>query len=105
MAAGHEAPEGPLRERVGHAVALLGELGGLAEVEERDGGFEIRGCSCPLAAAVHGHPEVCLLAETLLADVVGVPVRQVCDQGPPPSCRFEVPARQGDLVLGDGGGG
>ena len=98
VAAGHEVREGTLRERVGHAVALLGELGGLAEVEEREGGFVIRGCSCPLAAAVEGHPEACLLAETLLTDVVGVPVRQVCDQGPPPSCRFEVPARHEDRV-------
>ena len=92
VAAGHEAAEGSLRERVGHAVALLDELGGLADVEERDDGFVILGCSCPLAAAVQGHPEACLLAETLLTDVIGVPVRQVCDPGPPPTCRFEVPA-------------
>src|SRR5918994_2530306 len=50
----------------------LGELGGLAEVEEQDGGYVILGCSCPLAAAVTGHPETCLLAETLLAEVIGV---------------------------------
>lgn len=105
VAVGRAAPTGDLREGVGQAVALLGELGGLAEVEERDGGFVIRGCSCPLAAAVEGHPEACLLAETLLSDVVGVPVRQVCDQGPPPSCRFEVPARQGDRVPAPAGEG
>jgi hypothetical protein len=52
----------------------------------------IQGCSCPLAAAVDGTPGAGLLAETLLSDVVGVPVRQVCDQGPPPRCRFEIPA-------------
>ena len=39
----------------------------------------ILGCSCPLAAAVEGHPETCLLAEALLADVIGAPVRQTCD--------------------------
>ncbi len=95
VAVGHAAPDGDLRERVQHAVALLGELGGLADCEERDGGFVIRGCSCPLAAAVAGHPEACLLAETLLTDVIGAPVRQVCDPGPPPRCRFEVPAPPG----------
>ena len=105
VAVGHAAAQGTLRERVGHAVALLGELGGLAEVEEREGGFVIRGCSCPLAAAVAGHPEACLLAETLLTDVVGVPVRQVCDQGPPPSCRFEVPARHEDRLPAHSRGG
>jgi predicted ArsR family transcriptional regulator len=88
--AGGQAPStGDLRTRVDGAVALLGELGGLAEVKEQDGGYVIRGCSCPLAAAVTGHPETCLLAEALLADVIGAPVRQTCDtQGL--QCRFEV---------------
>jgi predicted ArsR family transcriptional regulator len=90
VAAGHAVPGEP-RRRVEHAAALLGDLGGLADVEEGDGGFVIRGCSCPIAAAVEGHPEACLLAEALLAEVIGAPVRQVCDQGPPPRCAFEVP--------------
>ena len=89
FAAGHSVPGG-LRQRVECAAALLTDLGGLAEVEEGNGGFVIRGCSCPIAAAVQGHPEACLLAETLLAEVIGSPVHQVCDQGPPPRCAFEV---------------
>ncbi len=89
LAAGRVPPAGDLRARVDGAVALLGELGGLAEVEERDGGYVILGCSCPLAAAVKGHPESCLLAETLLAEVIGVPVRQTCDTEAL-RCRFEV---------------
>ena len=89
LAAGQAPSTGDLRARVDGAVALLGELGGLAEVEELDGGYVILGCSCPLAAAVKGHPESCLLAETLLAEVIGAPVRQTCDtEGL--RCRFEV---------------
>jgi len=89
LAGGQVSSAGDLRTRVDGAVALLGELGGLAEVEEQDGGYVIRGCSCPLAAAVKGHPETCLLAEALLADVIGAPVHQTCDtQGL--RCRFEV---------------
>jgi predicted ArsR family transcriptional regulator len=89
LAVGQAPSTGDLRARVDGAVALLGELGGLAEVEERDGGYVIVGCSCPLAAAVKDHPETCLLAEALLADVIGAPVRQTCDtQGL--QCRFEV---------------
>jgi predicted ArsR family transcriptional regulator len=89
LAVGQAASTGDLRTRVDGGVALLGELGGLAEVEEQDGGYVIVGCSCPLAAAVTGHPETCLLAEALLADVIGAPVRQMCDtQGL--RCRFEV---------------
>jgi predicted ArsR family transcriptional regulator len=92
VAASQEMPSGDLRQRVQRAVALLDNLGGLADAEESDGGFVIQGCSCPLAAAVEGNPDACLLAETLLTDLIGVPVRQVCDPGPPPRCRFEVPA-------------
>jgi predicted ArsR family transcriptional regulator len=89
LAAGAAAPTGDLQARVERAVHLLGELGGLAEIEERDGGYVIQGRSCPLAAAVEGHPETCLLAEALLADVIGAPVCQVCDPAGP-HCRFEV---------------
>ena len=89
LAAGQATSTGDLRERVDGATALLGELGGLATVEEQGEGFVILGCSCPLAAAVEGHPETCLLAETLLADVIGVPVRQTCDTETL-QCRFEV---------------
>jgi predicted ArsR family transcriptional regulator len=80
----------PLSDRVDAAIAVLGDLGGLAEAEETEDGFLIRGYSCPLANAVEGHPDSCLMAETLLSDLIGVPVHQVCDQGTPPRCRFEV---------------
>lgn len=87
---GQPVSNGDLRRRIDHAVALLGNLGGFADVEETAEGFVIRGCTCPLAAAVEATPDACLLAETLLSDAIGVPVREVCDQGPPPRCRFEV---------------
>jgi predicted ArsR family transcriptional regulator len=91
QAQGQTAPVGDLRARVDGAVRLLDDLGGLAEVEERDDGFVILGCSCPLAAAVEGTPRTCLLAEALLSDVIGAPVRQTCDPDAP-RCRFEVGA-------------
>jgi predicted ArsR family transcriptional regulator len=82
-----------LRTRVGQAVALLSGIGGHAELEEREGGgFLIRGCTCPLAAAVEATPDACCLAESLLTDAIGVPVRQICDPGPPARCAFEIPA-------------
>ena len=81
----------PLRERVRAAVGVLGELGGLADVEEDDGGrVAIRGYSCPLRAAVDAHPGACRVAEGLLGEIVGAPVRERCDKGESPRCRFEV---------------
>lgn len=92
LTVGQVVPAGDRRARLEAAVAVLNELGGLAELEERDGTFVIRGYSCPLAAAVPGHPEVCKLAETLLTEVVGVPVRECCERGEHPYCHFEVVA-------------
>lgn len=92
LAAAQPAPTGDLRARVERSMSILDALGGVVDLEENGDGFVIAGCSCPLAAAVAGSPDACVLAEALLADVIGAPVRQVCDQGPPPRCRFEVGA-------------
>ncbi len=91
LGAGQGPPAGDLEARLAAAVAVLGELGGLAELERGDGEYVIRGYSCPLAAAVPGHPEVCRLAESLLEEVVGAPVRECCDRGEPFRCCFTVP--------------
>ena len=78
--------------RLESAVEILNELGGLAELEEHDGGFVIRGYSCPLAGVTPDHPEVCRMAETLIAELAGVPVHERCDRGERPRCCFEVAA-------------
>jgi predicted ArsR family transcriptional regulator len=79
------------------AVEVLNELGGLAELEERDGGLIIRGYSCPLAGVTPDHPEVCRMAETLIAELAGVPVHERCDRGERPRCCFEI-APAGDTA-------
>ena len=76
--------------RIDAAAGVLNELGGLVEVEADDGTFLVRSYSCPLAAVVPGHPEVCRLMETLLSELVGVPVRERCDRNGPLRCAFEV---------------
>jgi predicted ArsR family transcriptional regulator len=79
-----------VRARLEAAVDVLNELGGLAELEERDGGFVIRGYGCPLAGVTPDHPEVCRMAETMLTELAGVPVHEHCDRGESPRCCFEV---------------
>lgn len=79
-----------LRARVDAAVGLLGELGGLAEVEEQEDAIVIRGFSCPLAAIVGSNPEACALAEELVAGVVDAEVTECCDRSAPPRCCFRV---------------
>jgi predicted ArsR family transcriptional regulator len=90
MALERPLPRGGVRERAVAAAAVLDELGGLAEVREVDGLLLISAWTCPLAAVVPGHPELCRLLEALLADIVGAPVRERCDRREPPRCSFEV---------------
>jgi predicted ArsR family transcriptional regulator len=76
--------------RLEAAVEVLNELGGLAELEERNDTVVIRGYSCPLAGVTPDHPEVCRMAESLVGEVAGVPVHERCDRGERPRCCFEV---------------
>ena len=87
---GRTVPTHGTRARLEEAVGVLNELGGLAELEEQDGTLVIQGYSCPLAAVTPDHPEVCRLAEALVAEVAGVPVHERCDRSERPRCRFEV---------------
>jgi predicted ArsR family transcriptional regulator len=92
VAAGQAPPRGELRHRVDRGLAFLNELGGLAEIQAAEGGFVIQSTSCPLATAVAACPDACYLAESLLTDVIGVPVRQTCEPGATARCRFEIDA-------------
>jgi predicted ArsR family transcriptional regulator len=82
--------EDELRERLKIALDVLKELGGLAELEDAGDEIVIRGFSCPLASAVKEHPEVCQLAETLLAEIIGMPVREACVRNGAPRCLFRL---------------
>lgn len=90
IAEGQTVPADGARGGLEAAVGVLNELGGLAELEVRDGSFVIRGYSCPLAGVAPDHPEVCRMAETLLTELAGVPVYEHCDRGERPRCCFEV---------------
>jgi len=99
LAEGQTVPEDGIHVRLEAAVAVLNELGGLAELEERDGSFVIRGYSCPLATVTPNHPEVCRLAESLVTELAGIPVYEHCDRGERPRCCFEVPLNS-DIAQG-----
>jgi len=91
MAAQWKIPPGELRVRLEAAVEVLNELGGLMERETGEETLCIRGYRCPFAAVVLEHPEVCHLAETLLTELVGVPVQEQCERTGSEPCRFVVP--------------
>lgn len=78
------------RQRIDAALGILKDLGGAANFREEDGKHFIYGKGCPIAAATANHPEACLLAESLLTEIIGSPVKEHCIRGATPACRFEV---------------
>ena len=44
---------------------------------------------------MRAHPGTCQAAESLIAELVGVPVRERCDRGERPRCCFDLLAEQG----------
>lgn len=91
--AGRHAADGTSadpEERVRNALEVLKAIGGTPSVVREGDRLIISSGGCPLAAAVAEHPEVCELAEALVAEVVGLPVRESCHRGESPRCRFEL---------------
>ena len=85
----HTTADLSLEARLDAAVALLNDLGGLAEYEITERTVAIQGYSCPLAAMTTDHPTICTLAEALVSDVTGMPMTERCERGARPRCRFE----------------
>ena len=79
-------------QRVEAALSALRELGGEAVAVTEDEKLIIRSNGCPFADAVSEHPEVCKIAESLLQEIIGDPVREICDRNSVPRCRFAVGA-------------
>ena len=92
LAARHASGHAPadLEGRVQNALGVLKAIGGSPSVESENGKLVIRSAGCPLSAAVVEHPEVCEVAEALVAEIVGVPVWEHCDRGKVPKCCFEL---------------
>lgn len=77
-------------QRIESALEALKELGGDATIQEGGGKLTIYGNGCPLSAATAHHPEACLIVETLLSEIIGLPVKERCQHGDAPRCRFEI---------------
>lgn len=89
---GNGAASDDLHGRLERAVAVLSDLGGLVDLEESDGTMSICGYICPLSDVSASHPLICRMTETLLSDLVGMPVHERCERQERLWCRFEVPA-------------
>lgn len=77
-------------ERVAAAAALLESIGGSVEVLKEPHGWTIRGSGCPLSGVVAAEPDVCALAEALVAEVTGRGVVESCQKEGRPRCGFRI---------------
>lgn len=96
LASASSSPAGSLESRVQAGVKVLGDLGGVADVEKHGAAFTVRGHGCPLASAVVSRPETCRAVEQLMAQTTGAKVQEHCvrDDGAP-HCQFEITERGG----------
>jgi predicted ArsR family transcriptional regulator len=83
---------GGLKSRMARASELLNEHLGASTHVEVNGAIVIRGAGCPLAALTGKHRGVCLAMESLVTELVGVPVHECCDRDQRPRCCFELDA-------------
>jgi predicted ArsR family transcriptional regulator len=90
LASGQTPPTGNLQKRVKAAAAAMDQLGAVTSVESANGsGVIMHGTGCPLGVAVKENPLVCRAVRELLSVLVDADVREICDHGDRPSCRFQ----------------
>jgi predicted ArsR family transcriptional regulator len=77
-------------ERGTRTLEILEQLGGLAELEQRDGGLFVRGFGCPFSQVVAQHPKLCIVAEAMVGELLGRPVTEQCERQGRPRCCFVV---------------
>jgi predicted ArsR family transcriptional regulator len=84
--------EGPIGERLAKTVDVLKDLGGAAKISVDNERTAIKSDSCPFAESVIRHDEVCQIAESMVSEILGKPVREKCDRTGFPKCCFEIDA-------------
>jgi predicted ArsR family transcriptional regulator len=79
------------RDRVKVALDVLNDLGGSPIFDEQEGKQFIYGRNgCPLAAVTATHPLACLIIESMLSKIIGVPAKKCCEYGDTPRCCFQL---------------
>lgn len=86
-------PAGSLNSRVAIVSEMMNEHLGALTYVEGNGKYIIRGMGCPLAALTGKHPGVCLAIESLISEVLRMPVQECCDRSERPKCCFEIGSR------------
>jgi len=82
----------PIEERLNIVKDLLRSEGFTMEWERKDDGIHIRESSCPYYHVGQTHPEVCAVDQTLISNVLSVPVEKIkCILDGDSHCTYVVP--------------
>ncbi len=79
---------GTLERRIALALEVLTSMGGAAALSGEAGDFTISSASCPIAEAVKSSHHACQIAQSLLREITGAKVKEKCEKGLKPRCRF-----------------
>ncbi len=79
-------------ERVELIQQLLMEEGFTVEVTSKEDGFEIKETSCPYKHVGTDHPEICLVDETMITEILATPIEKThCVLNGDPYCCYLAP--------------
>ena len=88
LASAFPPASGSAEQRLRHAVEVVADIGGMAVLAQEGNRKVIQGFQCPFFEAAAGNPEVCRLAEILLSEITGLPIKERCQKGDSPRCSF-----------------
>jgi DeoR family suf operon transcriptional repressor len=81
-----------IKERVSLIQQLLLDEGFTVEVSSKDDGVEIKETSCPYKHIGADHPEICLVDETMISEVLDAPIEKThCVLNGDPYCCYLAP--------------
>jgi predicted ArsR family transcriptional regulator len=90
LAGDARASDATFATRLAQTRALLATIGADVSVEHAGKRLRLRGTDCPLASVVPAHPELCGVLAEVIAQRLGVSVRECCDRDATlPRCCFE----------------
>jgi len=85
----------PIEERLNLVKDLLSTEGFTMEWELKEDGYHIREISCPYYHIGQSHPEVCTVDETLISNMLSVPIEKVkCILDGDSHCTYIVPGSE-----------
>jgi predicted ArsR family transcriptional regulator len=92
MAAPHLPPMAALspQHRANATLQILEDLGGLAELGQRDGRIFLIGFGCPFSEIVEKHPKLCTVVQAFVSALLGRDVQEQCQRGERSRCCFAV---------------